>query len=107
MAACRQHGKILNVWIDTDITKEDAYLHLRLLELGVHSVISDMPLIALEVRKNFFADKLASKLTHLEDLSIAQSATTASTVSNETSSEALSMPNLITGKQDHMPSIDL
>ena len=82
-------------------------MHLRLLELGVHSVISDMPLIALEVRQNFFVDKLESKLIHLEDLSIAQSTTTASTVTNETLSEALSIPNLMSGKQDHMPSIDL
>ena len=59
VAACRQHGKVLNVWVDTDVTVEDASLHIRLLQLGVSSVISDMPLVATEVRQTYFADKLA------------------------------------------------
>lgn len=92
VAACRLHGKILNVWIDTDVTVEDAYLHMRLLELGVHSIISDMPLVATEVRQNYFADKNTAKNKLCEEISIAQSATTASTsLNNETSSEALSL----------------
>ena len=59
--ACRQHGKILNVWIDCDVTTESEYLHKHFLELGVHCLITDMPLIATEVRQNFFASRQKTK----------------------------------------------
>jgi glycerophosphoryl diester phosphodiesterase len=59
--ACRQHGKILSVWIDCDVTVESTYLHNQMLELGVHCLITDMPRVATEVRQNFFANKIKTQ----------------------------------------------
>lgn len=94
---CRTHGKILSVWIDCDATQEDEYLHTRMLELGVHCLITDMPLIATEVRQNFFADRQKPKPMELGVLSVGLTQST-----NLSSSENVKSDSLFDAKSDKL-----
>lgn len=70
---CRQHGKILNVWIDCDVTVEDEYLHSRFLDLGVHCLITDFPLIATRVRHEYFTERQKPKPLDVMSAGLTQS----------------------------------
>lgn len=93
--ACRQHGKILNVWIDCDVTVEDEYLHRRFLELGVHCLITDMPLKASEVRQNFFTDRQKAKSLEVMSVGLTQS-------TDLSGSETMKSDSLIDAKNEKL-----
>ena len=51
----------LGVWIDADVTVEDAKLYNKILKLGVDVLITDYPLIAMEVRNNWYKNDTRKK----------------------------------------------
>lgn len=58
---CKQYGMRLGVWIDADVTVEDSKLYNKILKLGVDVLITDYPLIAMEVRNNWYKNDTRKK----------------------------------------------
>lgn len=51
---CRIFNLKLGVWVDTDVFIENSKFYNKVIKLGVDTLITDYPLVAAEVRNNWY-----------------------------------------------------